>query len=69
MKKTWKNFVVLTLIIAITATLCFELLERLVGPVTLFIGSVMVIGLYGFYLGTSLIVTKFLDFIEGRKQL
>lgn len=51
MKKNWKNFIVLTLVIAVVATMCLELLEYLMGPIALFIGSVMIIGLYGFYLG------------------
>ena len=56
MKKNWKNFIVLTLVIAVVATMCLELLEYLMGPVALFIGSVMIIGLYGFYLGVCQII-------------
>ena len=56
MKKNATNFIVLTLTIAIVATLCLELLEQLMGPVALFIGAVMIVGLYGFYLGVSQII-------------
>lgn len=56
MKKNVTNFIVLTLVIAVVATMCLELLEYLMGPIALFIGSVMIIGLYGFYLGVCQII-------------